>query len=156
MKKLDLGQTITILANIGVIAGIMFLGLELQQNNALLEAEARRAVLDRRTSVHELLAANEQLANVMAKSADGEPLTAGETIQVDAYNRRLLSSFEWQFGEYQRGTLNLSEESLGGWRMAYHRVDRHQLRETWMVWLTQAPPEFVEFFEENVINRPFD
>jgi hypothetical protein len=26
MKKLDLGQTITILSNIGVIAGIVFLG----------------------------------------------------------------------------------------------------------------------------------
>ena len=32
-KKIDLGQIITICANIGVIAGIVFLGIELQQNN---------------------------------------------------------------------------------------------------------------------------
>ena len=156
MKKLDLGQTLGILANVGVIAGIVFLAVELDQNNALLEAEARRAVVDRRTSVHELLAANEQLANVIAKSADGEPLTAGESIQVDAYNRRLLASFEWQFGEYQRGALDLSAEYLGGWRIAYHREDRHPLRLTWVEWRKQAPPEFVEFFEENVIDRPFE
>jgi len=32
MKKIDLGQTIQTLANLGVIAGIVFLAMELQQN----------------------------------------------------------------------------------------------------------------------------
>ena len=41
MKKLDLGQTITILANLGVIAGIVFLGIELQQNNEALGLQVR-------------------------------------------------------------------------------------------------------------------
>jgi len=41
LKKIELGQTITILANFGVIAGIVFLGIELQQNNDLMEAQAR-------------------------------------------------------------------------------------------------------------------
>ena len=36
LKKLDLSQGITILANLGVIAGIVFLALELRQNNALM------------------------------------------------------------------------------------------------------------------------
>ena len=39
MKKIDLGQSITMLANIGVIAGIVFLAVELQQNNELLRVE---------------------------------------------------------------------------------------------------------------------
>ena len=39
MKKIDLGQTINILANVGVIAGIVFLAFELQQNNELLGAQ---------------------------------------------------------------------------------------------------------------------
>ena len=33
MKKIDLGQSIQIIANIGVIAGIVFLGLEIRQMN---------------------------------------------------------------------------------------------------------------------------
>ena len=41
MKNIDLGQTIGILANLGVIAGIVFLAVELQQNNKLLGAQAR-------------------------------------------------------------------------------------------------------------------
>ena len=37
-KKIDLGQTIGILANAGVIAGIVLLGMELRQNNELVVA----------------------------------------------------------------------------------------------------------------------
>ena len=32
MKKMDLGQTLQILANFGVIAGIVFLAIEIRQN----------------------------------------------------------------------------------------------------------------------------
>ena len=41
MKKIDLGQTITILANVGVIAGIVFLAVELQQNNEMIRGQTR-------------------------------------------------------------------------------------------------------------------
>ncbi len=37
MKKIDLGQTISILANFGVIAGIVFLGLEIRQSTAVAQ-----------------------------------------------------------------------------------------------------------------------
>ena len=36
MKKTDLGQAIQVLANVGVIAGIVFLAVETRQNNQLL------------------------------------------------------------------------------------------------------------------------
>ena len=32
MKKIDLGQTVNTLANVGVIGGLIFLGFEMQQN----------------------------------------------------------------------------------------------------------------------------
>jgi hypothetical protein len=41
LKKFDLGQTISIVANLGVIAGIVFLGYEIQQNNTLMRAQTR-------------------------------------------------------------------------------------------------------------------
>ena len=151
MKKLNFSQTIGILANLGVIAGIVFLGLELRQNNELLEADARRAVLDRRTNSQEIVATNPQLANVLAKAAADEPLTDGEYFQLDAYNRRTLASFEWQFGEYQRGVIDLN---LGAWRNAFHQEGRPTLRRTWVEWRKQAPADFVEFAEQNIVNQP--
>ncbi len=41
MKKFELGQTIGVLANVGVIAGIIFLVMELQQNNEMMRAQTR-------------------------------------------------------------------------------------------------------------------
>ena len=41
MKNLDVGQTITILANVGVIAGIILLAVEIDQNNQALGTQAR-------------------------------------------------------------------------------------------------------------------
>lgn len=41
MKKFDLGQSLNTLANVGVIAGIIFLAYELNQNNEFLELEAK-------------------------------------------------------------------------------------------------------------------
>ena len=44
MKKIDLGQSMTILANLGVIAGIFFLAVEVQQNTGMMEAQTRDSV----------------------------------------------------------------------------------------------------------------
>ena len=41
MKIKKLNDWLTLLANVGVIAGILFLGYELRQNNELMRAEAR-------------------------------------------------------------------------------------------------------------------
>ena len=40
MKKIDLGQTIQIIANVGVISGIVFLAFELQQNTVASRSAA--------------------------------------------------------------------------------------------------------------------
>ena len=156
MKKIDLGQTIGILANLGVVAGIVFLAWEVGQNNEFLAAEARTAVLDRRTMSNSMIATSPELSNSLAKAADGESLTRGERYQIEAYNRSVLASFEWQFDEYQRGRLDLLDGGLGGWRVAYHNPDRPLFRETWARWRETAPEDFVEFFEENVVKRPLE
>jgi hypothetical protein len=78
MKKIDPGQTITIFANIGVIAGIGLLAIELNQNNALLRNEARYNLHLARTGEIEQFALNERLGDIWAKARDGEPLTAEE------------------------------------------------------------------------------
>ena len=41
MKLPDLNEWLTLGANIGVLAGIVFLGVELSQNNELMESQAR-------------------------------------------------------------------------------------------------------------------
>ena len=82
MKKIDLGQAIGILANIGVIAGIVFLAIEVSQNQASLEEANRINLISAReasfSSVNDfnlLLATNEDLARVFQEGLSGDTLT---------------------------------------------------------------------------------
>lgn len=43
MKKIDLGHTAGILANVGVVIGLIFLGLELRQTQSAIQAQAYQA-----------------------------------------------------------------------------------------------------------------
>jgi len=40
MKNINYGQTISVLANLGVIAGILFLAIEIRQNTRTAQASA--------------------------------------------------------------------------------------------------------------------
>ena len=78
MKKLDLGQSIGILANVGVIAGMLFLAVELRQNNELMTDEAERSRAESMRESWALLADNDELAVIMVKERNGEQLTGGD------------------------------------------------------------------------------
>ena len=152
MKNIDLGQMIQIVANVGVIAGIAFLAFELRQNNELLEAQAREAVHERRTNGNLLLATTPDLTDIFAKVDAGEGLTRSESLRLSAFNRATLASMEWQYGEYRRGRLSLSDLALPSWTVGFSGggVSRG-LGDTWVEWKRQATPDFIAFMEENVV-----
>ena len=55
MKKIDLGQTISILANFGVIAGIVFLAVEIGQNQRALDEQNMLTSLSGRDSAFSMM-----------------------------------------------------------------------------------------------------
>ena len=55
MKKIDLGQNISILANLGVIAGIVFLAVEIGQNQRSLDEQNMLTVLSGQESAFALM-----------------------------------------------------------------------------------------------------
>ena len=155
MRKIYLGQTITILANVGVIAGIVFLAVELQQNNELLEAEARQALVDRRISLAGMVASNDELANVVAKAQAGEEaLSPGERRQLYALNVSIFAMVESQFAEYQRGRLELEDVTVGGLTNALSDSGLSgNVLEFWETWKHTTNPDFREFVEEQAIEK---
>jgi len=157
LKKPEFGQSISIVANLGVIAGIVFLGYELQQNNRLLEAEARLASHQGGQEFAASLAHDPELAAILAKEGRGEPLTDAEEIQVYALGLAVLRSFQYTYQEMTRGALAAEDYSVEPMRVIYHanRLD-YRLDETWKVAKRTLEPGFVEHFEVNVINRPFE
>ena len=64
MHKIDLGQAITILANLGVLVGILLLAYELNQNRQMMEAQTRREVAQGIVDQLSELASNRDLSDL--------------------------------------------------------------------------------------------
>jgi len=157
MKKIDFGQTIGVLANLGVIAGIIFLGVELRQNNILMEAEARLSQYENARQFAVNLSVTPSLAEVLAKVSQGEELTEAEDIQVYGLGLSVLRAFQFNFREWRERPSGQIDIDAEGMRVLFHanRLD-YNLAKTWQFARTQFDPDFVEFFEESVVNRPFE
>ncbi len=98
MKKLDIGQTLGILANVGVIAGIVFLGFELRQNNSFLAAQARSQLTANRISANEMELVPENLS-VINKAQNGEELTQEETLRLRFIGTGIFVRWEAEYKE---------------------------------------------------------
>ena len=153
MKKIDVGQTISILANIGVITGIIFLGIEVRQNNELLAAQARRDLLDARTAVAALRLNNEELMRLEFKSITGEEITEYEEFRLDLLGFVIVSQMEWQFDEFRAGALAESDLPVDGWTRRFGSFPA--LLRYWEDGAGKRgrSPEFIRFIEQRVLNE---
>ena len=146
MKKIDIGQSIGILANIGVIAGIVFLAFELRQNNALMDAEARRARSSFVEEANFMIASNGELALLLVKDATGESLDAVETLRIRQFWYGGLSNFDVAY-------YDLSSEERNAlvtrWRRFFE--SSRVLRETWANYSGDFNAEFVDWVNERVL-----
>ncbi len=119
MKRLDFAQTVGLLANLGVIAGIVFLGVELNQNNDFLAAQARYNLRVQRT--HALAAADSPyVLEAVLKYGSGANAAPDEIAIAQTLAVRLIGLWEWQYNQYRAGMLQLEQLPVGAWRLWYH------------------------------------
>ena len=151
MKKVDLRQTIGILANVGVIAGIVFLGLELRQNNELIAAEAEFNRLSLVTDSYGVVAESSELPALFVKDRNGEELTEEEFFRIESHWMRVLHTMHWRYRELPDDTT---------WIEGHRRnfAEYSTLRRTWQSTSGTRgkhsfDPEFVQFMEGNVVNQ---
>ena len=151
MKKIDLGQTITILANIGVIAGIVFLAFELGQNNDLLELQIESEDRARVNSMVELVINNPDLSELMAKDPDG--LTLVERDRLRTLGIRMLLNFEDVYRDVQSGNTPL-EEGIRRLRTVWWRERlNYGAPLAWESYIPRADPAFIQWMELYVIDE---
>ena len=152
MKKIDLGRTINTLANLGVIAGIVFLAVELNQNNQLLELEAKATLSEYLQNGWDRIASDPELVDLFIKDRNGEQLTEPEEFRLNAYWMGFLIRQEWQFQHFP--DLGTRVEALRRIHSSYG-----SFRRTWMgnsegsrsAGKDNFSPEFVEFLDRNIV-----
>ena len=154
MKKLELQQLISILANIGVIAGIVFLGLEIQQNNELMTSEVRATYASMEQTGWSFIIENPQLVDALIKDRNGEELTAADEMRLNALWMQSLHQYQFRYFEDPDSTVWIS-----GQRRNYESYP--SLRSTWhgngrgsrQAGKDNFDPRFIRFYEENVANH---
>ena len=152
MKKIDLGQTLGLLANVGVIAGIVFLAIELHQNNELLEAEANLELARNRISANETLLANGELATAFLRGLEGQELSALDQFRLQRFYISVFTRWEWEYSRFLDGLIDEAALPVRSWREAMR---------TWPgvmdVWESTSVYDrtqvFVEFMEQNVLSE---
>ena len=108
MKRIDIREVIGIVANVGVLIGILFLAIELRQNNEFARAEARNYLTQ---SIYTLLEMQRDPRWIAAKQrADsGEDLTYEDTIMLSSVNSAVFRHFENAFFQSRYGVYSEGE-----------------------------------------------
>ena len=148
MKKINLGQTITIIANLGVIVGIVFLALEISQNNDLLASQSRANLFEMRAAMQRDFFLNDGgIADLIYQERAGGELTEAEVRRLQARRGFILRNFEMMYEEVP--DLAPSEVDMWG---AYFSTDPG-LHDVWNTSKNLRDPAFVQWMEENVVHR---
>lgn len=89
--KIDLGQTAQLLANLGVIAGIVFLAIEVRQNQDSLEESNRISVVS--TRYNALQSFNQLRYSILQQEGLAETLAGEAPTEMTGANLRRLDSY---------------------------------------------------------------
>lgn len=71
MKRIDVGQTLALLANLGVIAGIGILAIEMHSNTNAIQSQTRDSITQKEIEIYGWLANNRDLAAVVVAGGAG-------------------------------------------------------------------------------------
>ena len=149
MKTLDFSQTVSLLANIGVIAGIIFLAIELRQNNELLETEIDQQFFQNRITLSSDIVRDPTLAELMRRATTGEDLTEDETFRVFWVFRRIFQNFQWEYSQYEQG--RISDLPIPEWKGLFQIGLARGMWARMADGFERSSPGFVQFMEEEII-----
>jgi len=105
---------LTFAANIGVLAGIIFLAYELQQNTVATQLEAATNFQGSFSEKEMLIAGNPEFADLLMKGVLGDDVSATEQFRLNAFYTNVLR--QWQFIHFQSLTDAINEEMWRGER----------------------------------------
>ena len=127
---IDVGQIIGILANVGVLAGIVFLAVELRQNTVAVRSEASQGVQGQITDIYSLLT-TDRVADVYRRgTANPDQLDPTETVIFNSLLSQMLAGFENVFALVNEGSYDESR-ARGYWQLLRDMLEYPGFRRHW-------------------------
>jgi hypothetical protein len=150
MKKIDIGQLVQTLANVGVIASIVFLAIQVQQNSNVQRAQARALRAQIRIDGSMARATNPELLAALMKQRRGEPRTEIEEMLLEVDARVALIGWQYIYGEFREGLIEDVDVPIEDWRRAFSRNPSFA-----RIWQQDSRvsfrPDFAAWMNENVV-----
>lgn len=149
VKKWVWKETAEIIGVVGIIGGIVFLGVELRQNNELMEAEARFNRLAMVSDAWRFSAEHGDLTDLRVRSDRGETLSETEERRVTSAIMAVFLLVEWTFRELGDGSPELNQVREV---QLYNFANYSTYIRVWESRKRSFDPEFVQWLEENVVS----
>jgi len=102
----NLSRWLSLLANIGVLLGIVFLVIEIDQNSLETKLQTETSFLSSFTDVELSTASNPELIEALLKSQKGAPLDEADQLRTLLFYRAVLRSYQNTYYQAQTGVLN--------------------------------------------------
>jgi hypothetical protein len=151
MKRDDVIQIVSVLANVGVLAGLIFLAIGIRQNTKAQYAETRQAVLS--ASREEIVLTMQDPGLVLALIGTA-PLTPEESVQLDGFLSVLLRAREFAWLQYRDGAIDADQWSTEFNVMAAF-FDSSRTRAWWnRVGRNLFSEDFVRFVDTRILATP--
>jgi hypothetical protein len=147
MDSEKLNRWMTLGANIGVLAGIIFLAFEMRQNTVATQLEAASNFQSSFSEIELLIASNPEFAELLRKGREGEDASATEQLRLSVFYNNVLR--QWQFNHFQSLSDALSAEMWEANRafMANTIGEDRGLFRHWQRNRSHFNPEFNEVIE---------
>jgi arylsulfatase A-like enzyme len=105
MKKIGSSQMIAIVANVGVIAGIIFLAIEVNQNTAMIEAEMSQSRAETALGIAQSLYNSDYLPEILVVARAGQQLTDVQKERLRHWFRGFNRNQDNLLRQYHQGLL---------------------------------------------------
>ena len=148
MKKIDPATIGALIANIGVIGGLLLLAYEVRQNNELMEAEARMNRVNMVVDAWRFTAENGDLTELREREKNGEELSGADKRRVDAAVMAVFLLLEWTYRDMTGDPRQLEQVREV---QRYNFSNAPEYPRVWSERKASFDADFVEWMERNVV-----
>ena len=147
-KRRDIFEAIGIIA---IVASLIFLAIEVNQNTNALYGQTRQSVLEAAQSELFLLVEHPDVSLSVIKEG---PLTAEENVKLDAYLAATLRAREYAWLQFQDGAID-EEQWKAEVSVARSILNAERVRRWWdKAGRNNSSPEFAAFVDRQIIVEP--
>ena len=109
MKISAIDEGVSLIANIGVIGSIIFLGLEMHQNTEMMQSQTRNSIVEHQLFLYEKVLENTEIFDITDRLNANLDVTETERNQLHFWILSQLRMWENEFYQYQIGLFDSDE-----------------------------------------------